>query len=99
MPPKIEAVEWLDAVSTQGWQDDTDEPEPCHPCLTVGFVVAEQKQFIVVAATWGGDQNNNRITIPKGWVQSRRVLNVKGAGPTSRNRKHSQGGRKRVRDK
>lgn len=53
MPPKVEVVEWLDAVATYGWHPDDEPQEEPKLVTTVGFVVADEKQFLVIAATWG----------------------------------------------
>ena len=98
MPPKVEIVEWLDAVASTGWHSDDEPQEPPVHVATIGFVVADEKQYLVVAATWAGGESNNRMTIPKAWIQSRRKLDIdKGKGRTPRTPKHSQGVKKRVR--
>lgn len=75
---EINVVDWLDAVSNSGWEDlDTDDAP--HPCTSVGFVAYEDDVYVTIAATFAAGppaQTNNRISIPKGWITSRRVVHV-----------------------
>ncbi len=53
--PRLVYVEWLDHADTSGdtaWQQVSElrtEPETCH---TVGWLVRESEQSIVIAHTW-----------------------------------------------
>ena len=77
--PKAVLVEWRDAISTHGWEalDAVGDCVP-KPCSTLGFLVFEAPDFLVVAATWGKDgeaeETNNRISIPTGWITSRKDI-------------------------
>lgn len=77
MTPKIIHVEWVDAVTSLGWEP-VSEPLTPRSCLTVGFLIHETDKFIVIAGTWGleGDheESNNRTAIPKGWIVAQREI-------------------------
>ena len=64
-------VEWLDAVSGSGWTA-IDKVESPAKCLTVGYLIREDKMQVVVAACIStGDSCNSTITIPKGMILKR----------------------------
>jgi hypothetical protein len=64
--PEIAYIEWWDALSESGWEA-LGEPD-IHPVLSIGFVVAEDKTAITIAAAYSIDQSNSRMHIPKGWI-------------------------------
>mgnify|MGYP003631815903 FL=1 len=64
--PEIVYIEWWDALSDCGWEDDV-EPN-IHPVLSVGFIVSEDKAAICIAAAISDGQSNSRLHIPKGWI-------------------------------
>jgi len=73
-PTHIEIVYWLDAVASSGWIDAA-EPFEAAPCISVGFV-SETKASITIAGTYGGNERNNRMTIPKGMVIKRQKVKL-----------------------
>ena len=84
---KITYFQWLDAVASTGWNPRTSFQrgrEHVSLCEAVGFVIAEDKDAITIAAciddeTHPGDPDcTARITIPKGWIRSKHYLKVKG---------------------
>lgn len=64
--PEIVYIEWWDAVSESGWE--IVEQAEVHPVLSIGFVVAEDKDAICIAAALSNDQSNSRMQIPKGMI-------------------------------
>ena len=64
--PEIIYIEWWDALSDCGWEDDV-EPN-VHPVLSMGFVVSEDDSAICIAAALSNEQSNSRLHIPKGWI-------------------------------
>ena len=76
-----------DAVSDGGWQDHGAQHYP-HTCISAGFLISEDKLQITLAAVWseqdGQKQSNARITIPKGWIKSRRVVMLVDSNETGR---------------
>ena len=73
----IEVVEWADAVADVGWSDARDELKVAR-IVSVGKVVQETKDQLVVAGTFGAhdSETNCRIAIPKDWVQRRRKIKL-----------------------
>lgn len=71
---KVILVEWQDAVCGAGWEVDS-KPE-LHPCSTVGYLIAESDDALLIASTISMDSNNARIAIPKAWIQTRRDINI-----------------------
>ncbi len=77
-------VTWDDASSLEhGWVDPADEKLQAQLVKTVGFLVSESDQYLVIASTTDGTWVNGRFQIPKGMVKSvkplRRKRKVKGA--------------------
>lgn len=83
MKKKLVAVYWYDCTDHQGWAVDDPEANKSHEmllCVTVGFLVAETKEKIVISSThtkgltygdsgqgvprWGGVE-----VIPRGFVK------------------------------
>jgi len=60
-------IEWVDAVADAGWEE-TKKPE-LHDCFTLGFIVAEDKDAICVAAAISKKESNAKINIPKAWIK------------------------------
>lgn len=68
--PPIVSVAWHDAFSTDAWTDlDRIGSEP-HRCLSVGYMVGKNKDFVSVAGTISEDgQGCCVIHIPTGWIK------------------------------
>jgi hypothetical protein len=68
-------IQWDDAATDHGWQQP-DEIEPhVEMALTVGFVVKETADHVVIASTVGEDGScNGRIQIPKKMIRKRRII-------------------------
>jgi len=72
MKKKIARVKWLDANSKYGWRDDDEEWE-LFTIDSVGYVVKETKDFIVLTTSVSqNDHYMDPITIPKKMIVSRR---------------------------
>ena len=75
----VEYVEWVDAVASSGWQDRS-QGFPLHTCYSVGNLVEESEDHVVLAGTWStadqGDQVNCVIAIPKAWIKNRGTLTI-----------------------
>lgn len=76
---KVPIVElyWLDCCSRGGWltlQEMLNRSKPL-PCRSVGYVVANDDERVVVAQTVNRiGQGTDRLTVPKGCVQDMTVL-------------------------
>ena len=68
--PKIEYVEWLDAVASSGW----GEHGGVDRCYSVGFLLKETAKYITLSAAVSGAEANAAISIPKAWIQKRRTI-------------------------
>ena len=83
---KLVIVDWVDACSNRGWVDkDTLQTSTLLPCRSVGWLLKEDKECIVLVAhtsdtTEDGDfrQGNGDITIPKSTVK--RIIKIKVPG-------------------
>jgi hypothetical protein len=64
--PEIVYIEWWDALSDCGWEDNV-KPN-IHPVLSVGFIVSEDDSAFCIAAALSNEQSNSRLHIPKGWI-------------------------------
>jgi hypothetical protein len=65
-------VEWVDAVADAGWE--TKPKAEIHPCVTVGFLIDENKDALCIASTLSKDDTNARMHIPKAWIKKRRRI-------------------------
>ena len=77
----IELIEWLDAVTSDGWCTNGDTPSahgvvPVAKLISVGKVVFEDSTQIVVAGTFCDEGNNQRIAIPKAWIVRREQWSI-----------------------
>lgn len=72
--PMVEVV-WNDASAlTDGWTKDIEKDEPAL-ALSVGFLIRETKEHIVIAQDVDAEgHHNGRSQIPKGMVKSLKVL-------------------------
>ena len=71
---KAIAVEWNDITEQSGWhsQDEHKDMRPLY-CFSVGFLVDETDDYIVMSDTYGIGQDENRwgtvTIIPKGCIR------------------------------
>ena len=72
--PKVILVEWIDAVCSAGWEIDS-KPE-LHPCTTIGFLITEDDDAVVIASTLSLGSNNARMVIPKSWIKKRKEIKI-----------------------
>ena len=72
--PKVILVEWIDAVCSSGWEIDS-KPE-LHPCTTLGYLITEDTDAIVIASTLSLGSNNARMIIPKAWIKKRKEIKI-----------------------
>ena len=76
--PLCEVV-WHDAATTFGWEENEEADTREELVTTIGFIVAKGEHTIIIASTIdkeSGNQNNSRIKIPIGMVQTIKELNV-----------------------
>ena len=72
--PKVILVEWVDSVCGAGWEIDS-KPE-LHPCTTLGYLINEDAEAIVIASTLSLGSNNARMVIPKAWIKKRKEIKI-----------------------
>lgn len=74
--PDLVVVTWTDIASRADWMDQ-EEAEKCLPetCLTVGWIVAENEDTIVLAdsATASGEWGGTTV-IPKAVIQKKKKI-------------------------
>ena len=78
--PIVEII-WDDATELDGWKE-LHEEEETKPCLilSVGFLVKQTKNHIVIAQDLSHDRmRNGRSQIPRGMVKQLKVLKRKDA--------------------
>ena len=75
--PLVEVI-WNDASDlTGGWKKEIDEDEPAL-ALSVGFLIRETDEHIIIALDTDGDgHHNGRSQIPRGMVKKLKVLRKK----------------------
>jgi len=75
-------VEWIDSASDHGWEKIKDSEIEHESCITLGFLVKESEDFIMIAHSidQANDSANGRIQIPKVAIKSRKVIQWKPKG-------------------
>jgi len=77
---KLVVVEWLDATGCHGWMNLGEQMEyefSPMKCTSVGYIFKEDNASITLVQSTTEDQHiNGFITIPKGWIKKRKVINV-----------------------
>ncbi len=72
--PLVE-ITWVDAGTGHGWEQAEELEATAFEVVTVGFLVRESKDALVIASTVCPEKTcNSRITVPTGMVRTRRVL-------------------------
>jgi len=66
---KIVRVTWNDALAVACWTKHV-EPMAAQVCVTVGFLVAEDDQHVMVAATVSDDEYIAAMQIPRGMIRA-----------------------------
>lgn len=66
---KIVRVTWHDALAVAMWCKHS-EPMAAQVCVTVGFLVAEDDQHVMVAATVSDDEFIAAMQIPRGMIRA-----------------------------
>lgn len=88
---KLVYVEWVDAVSDGGWEDNVKVD--IHAVKTIGFLIAETKDGICLASTISGDNSNARMHIPKAWIVKRKVIKLETTISKSKRKKPAEVGK------
>ncbi len=75
---KIVMVEWDDSYTELGWmsKDNYELLTVAHP-VSIGILVKEDDECIVLVQSMSGDQYTGSIAIPKGCIKRMRMLKVK----------------------
>lgn len=64
-------VVWVDAAVSNTWRSqETAAKDLPHECRSVGYVLKNDDQCIVIAPHVSGEECNGDIVIPKVWVRS-----------------------------
>jgi hypothetical protein len=71
-------VWWDDAAGLRhGWMDRTEKPKP-QMVISVGFLIVDEADHIIIAQDTDGDgSHNGRTQIPRGMVKRIKVLRKK----------------------
>ncbi len=66
-------VVWMDAATNHGWEsaEEAVDGGAAHECESVGYLLRQTKEEIVLVQTIGGSDVNGRITIPRPWIRGR----------------------------
>lgn len=71
MPPLLK-VTWIDAYAAAGWEEGPEVER--QECVTVGFLLSETDDYLLLAATYGEGHSNAHFGIPKGCITKRETL-------------------------
>lgn len=89
---KLVYIEWVDAVSDGGWEDDVKVD--IHPVRTVGYLITETKDGICLASTISGEMTNARMHIPKAWITKRKEIKIETTIRQSKRKKPTKVGKR-----
>ena len=74
-PFPLVQIDWKDAQTDHGWEYEEDLKIEVPVVITVGFLVKENDEAVLIASSVGTDRHSNRrVIIPKGMVIARKVL-------------------------
>lgn len=70
---KLYEIIWDDAQTDDGWDEPPEDLKPA-VAVTVGFVVRETKNHILIASTYDESHTNGRLQIPKKMIISKKEI-------------------------
>ena len=78
MSAKLCLIKWNDSATMRGWFDKRDMPKEATPleCVTVGWLVRENDEEIVLAASKNEDQWGGLWIVPRSCVYQQLELKV-----------------------
>jgi hypothetical protein len=71
--PLVE-ITWDDASSDAGWQEIKSIKFEPQVVISIGFLFAENRKYVIIGHTYSGDDFVGWLQIPKGMIISRKVL-------------------------
>jgi hypothetical protein len=73
---RVAHIEWIDSEADIGWEKPEYESDWLGRCHSVGFVVAETDNYVVLANSVESDHGecNGRISIPRSSILKMRTL-------------------------
>ena len=72
--PDLVVVEWIDAAHFEGWQFGENPENIFEPCWTVGFLMSDTDEGVMIAQTWYPGDTANLIQIPAGMIRKKTIL-------------------------
>jgi hypothetical protein len=75
-------LEWTDATGIDEWMNVKDLPDHAHPCISIGFVVKQTRDYFYLANTVSKSESADEvmssgvIMIPKKWVKNKTELDL-----------------------
>ena len=74
----IVQVIWIDAESSDMWEDIEDIKRSCKPIRTVGYLIEDEEEHISVAMQLDLENKNCSMvmTIPNFWIESIEELSI-----------------------
>lgn len=73
--PRLEVVLWDDATTFTGWESLPVHMKP-GLAFSVGFLVGETKQHVMLAHSFDMESTNGRIQIPKSIIKKRIPVDI-----------------------
>lgn len=73
-PYALVELVWDDACSDAGWQTTKQIKFEPQKVVTVGLLIAENKDYLIIAHTYSADDYVGWFQIPKGMILSRKTL-------------------------
>jgi len=75
---KITLVVWYDAVAENGWITKEDAKANCKldKCVSIGHLVDQNEERILIACTKSDNEYNAMINIPNAWIDTIKEYNL-----------------------
>lgn len=71
--PLVE-ITWDDASSDAGWQVAKEVKFEPQVVISVGFLISENKKYVIIGHTYSGEDFVGWLQIPKAMIISKKVL-------------------------
>jgi hypothetical protein len=73
---KVIYLEWTDACGQDGWHPIGAKDYTPETIKTIGFLLLEDKEKVVVTHSLSDAYHNAYIIIPKGWITKRKIIKL-----------------------
>lgn len=75
---KLYYIEWTDSSYNSGWKFNDDKSCDVSPSIvkSVGWMIYDKKDYIVLAQSIDEETNAERLSIPKSLISKKRIIRI-----------------------